>query len=76
MRPLTILNMSGPSLVNIDSLDPDDSIYDEIKDPPIFSEAVKAANPVWSHFHLSFRSQQSTPYLSNSFDRLRLVLYW
>ncbi|KAF8368435.1 hypothetical protein PRIPAC_86264 [Pristionchus pacificus] len=40
------LSIAGPSLVNIDSLDPDDSIYDEIKDPPIFSEAVKAANPV------------------------------
>ncbi|GMR54484.1 hypothetical protein PMAYCL1PPCAC_24679, partial [Pristionchus mayeri] len=40
------LSIAGPSLVNIDSIDIEDSIYDEIKDPPLYCEATKSANPV------------------------------
>ncbi|GMT01524.1 hypothetical protein PENTCL1PPCAC_23698 [Pristionchus entomophagus] len=40
------LSIAGPTLVNLESFDPDDSIYDEIKDPPLFSDLPKSANPV------------------------------
>ncbi|GMT29264.1 hypothetical protein PFISCL1PPCAC_28865 [Pristionchus fissidentatus] len=40
------LSIAGPSIINLDSLDPDEPTYDEIKDPPVFSGGRHSINPV------------------------------